>query len=68
MNTTSRGGGCNAIFPTLKRGAIPNRESNPMCHRSNPSIYWWDKNAIIFPKNNPRFIGTGCFNGLKDKG
>jgi len=56
MNTTSRGGVCNAIFPTLKHRATPNRTYPNYTCRSNPPIYRWEYDTIR-PDPDNRFNG-----------
>jgi len=55
-----RGGGCNAIFPTLKHGATPNRTYPSYACRNNPPIHWRDTNTPTSPQKNR-------FNGLHKK-
>jgi len=51
-----RDGGCDAIFPTLKRGAIPNRIFRLRFDRANPSIYRWEQEHQ-YPIDNNLFRG-----------
>ena len=56
-----RDGGCDAILPTLKRGATPTRIFQPIYNRNNPPVYRWEQEHQS-PIDNNLFRGSNISN------